>query len=72
MVNLGDGKDPWPEAQVSAVHNLVAFLVRHRFPSITQITSHRYISIPKGRKNDPLGFPWNRLSDLGLRLSEEN
>lgn len=68
MVNRGDGKDPWPDAQVNAVHNLIAFLARNRFPTITQITSHEFIAVPQGRKNDPLGFPWERLSDLGLRL----
>lgn len=68
MVNRGDGKDPWPEAQVRAVHNLVAFLARHRFPTITQITSHEFVARPHGRKNDPKGFPWESLQDLGLRI----
>jgi len=69
MVNRGDGKDPWPEAQVRAVHNLVAFLARHRFPTITQITSHEFVARPSGRKDDPKGFPWESLEDLGLRIA---
>lgn len=72
MVNRGDGKDPWPDAQVNAVHNLVAFLVHYRFPTITQITSHEFIAIPKGRKNDPIGFPFERFNDLGLRLAVQD
>ncbi len=69
MVNKGDGKDPWPEAQVQAVHNLVAFLVHYRFPTVTQLTSHEFIALPPGRKDDPKGFPWARFSDLGLRIA---
>lgn len=69
MVNRGDGKDPWPKAQVRAVHNLVAFLARHRFPTITQIASHEFVARPSGRKDDPKGFPWESLEDLGLRIA---
>jgi len=68
MVNRGDGKDPWPDAQVQAVRNLVAFLVRHRFPTVTQLTSHEFIARPVGRKNDPKGFPWENLADLGVPI----
>ncbi len=68
MVNVGDGKDPWTEAQVEAVHNLCAHLIRHRFPGIRQITSHEFIARPPGRKNDPKGFPWDRFKDLGVPL----
>jgi len=66
IVNLGDGKDPWTKEQVEAVHHLCRVLMR-RFP-IKQITSHEFIAIPKGRKNDPLGFPWESLNDLGVEL----
>jgi N-acetylmuramoyl-L-alanine amidase/AmpD protein len=66
IVNLGDGKDPWTKEQVEAVHHLCRVMVR-RFP-IKQITSHEYIAIPKGRKNDPKGFPWDTLKDLGVEL----
>ncbi|MFZ4507894.1 MAG: N-acetylmuramoyl-L-alanine amidase [Fimbriimonas sp.] len=66
MVNLGDGKDPWPEAQVRAVACLI-FSLKQRFP-IVQITSHEFIARPIGRKNDPLGFPWEKLKWLDLPM----
>lgn len=67
MVNVGDGKDAYTEAQIEAVHHLIAELKR-RFPTIKQITSHKFIAQPPGRKPDPLGFPWSRLEDLGIEL----
>lgn len=67
LVNVGDGKEPYPEEQIEALHHLIAELKR-RFPKISQVTSHKFIAQPPGRKNDPRGFPWDRLSDLGLEL----
>jgi N-acetyl-anhydromuramyl-L-alanine amidase AmpD len=64
MVNIGDGKDPWTKEQVEAVHRLLRVLLTYRFKTIKTITSHEYIAEPKGRKNDPLGFPWAALKDL--------
>jgi N-acetyl-anhydromuramyl-L-alanine amidase AmpD len=66
LVNLNDGKDPYPEAQIQVLHNIIAGL-RRRFP-IKQIVSHEFIAVPAGRKNDPMGFPWGRLKDFGLPL----
>lgn len=59
LVNLNDGKDPYPELQLQALENVLAVMMR-RFP-IKYITSHEYIAQPKGRKSDPAGFPWDRL-----------
>ncbi len=67
LVNVGDGKEPYPEEQIEALHHLIAVLKR-RFPKISQVTSHKFIAQPPGRKNDPRGFPWDRLSDVGLEL----
>lgn len=67
MVNLGDGKDPWTTEQVEVVGFLVATM-RRRFPTIKYITSHEFVALPKGRKSDPRGFPWERLRGLGLEL----
>lgn len=53
MVNLDDGRDPYPEAQAKAVQELVATLVAAD-PNIKWLTTHRQISWP--RKVDPLGF----------------
>ena len=66
IVNVGDGKDSYPEEQVQAVEHVVSVLMR-RFP-IKQILSHEFIAIPKGRKNDPKGFPWDRMKRFGVPL----
>ena len=67
MVNLNDGKDPYPPAQVEIVKDLILEMKR-RFPTIKYVTSHKYIAVPHGRKSDPLGFPWQALDGLGLQL----
>lgn len=66
LVNLDDGKDPYPEAQIQALRGLIAEMMR-RFP-IKYLASHEYIAQPPGRKNDPAGFPWERLRDFGLPM----
>jgi N-acetyl-anhydromuramyl-L-alanine amidase AmpD len=67
LVNLNDGKDPWPDAQVNVLKNIIGGLKR-RFPHIKQILSHEYIAVPAGRKSDPANFPWEKLKDLGLPM----
>ena len=67
LVNLDDGKDPYPEPQIQALRGLIVEL-RRRFPSIRYLASHEYIAQPPGRKNDPAGFPWDRLRDMGLPI----
>lgn len=67
MVNLGDGSDPWTEEQVQVTYFLCAHL-KKRFPSLRYITSHEFVAEPQGRKIDPLGFPWDRLKELGLEM----
>lgn len=73
IVNKGDGKDPWPDAQVDSVVRLCRTLMTYRFKHIKQITSHEFIAEPQGRKNDPIHFPWERLEplakDFGVRLA---
>ncbi len=66
LVNLDDGKDPYPEAQIQALCGIIAEM-RRRFP-IKQIVSHEFIAQPPGRKVDPNGFPWERLKYFGLPL----
>jgi len=66
MVNMDDGHDPYPEAQIQAVCGIIAEMKR-RFP-IKQIVSHEYIAVPSGRKIDPASFPWYRLKYLGLPM----
>jgi N-acetylmuramoyl-L-alanine amidase len=66
LVNLGDGKHPYPEAQTTALRYLIDTLKR-RFP-LKYITSHKFIALPAGRKPDPINFPWDTLEGLGLRI----
>ena len=67
LVNLNDGKDPYPEAQLMALCGIIAEMKR-RFP-IKQLVSHEFIAVPKGRKNDPKNFPWERLKYLNLPMN---
>jgi N-acetyl-anhydromuramyl-L-alanine amidase AmpD len=66
LVNLNDGKDPYPAAQIQALRGIIYSMCK-RFP-IKQIVSHEYIAQPPGRKNDPKAFPWDRLKDFGLPI----
>lgn len=66
LVNLNDGKDPYPEPQLMALCGLIAEM-RRRYP-IRQIVSHEFIAQPAGRKNDPMNFPWRRLQYFGLPI----
>ena len=67
LVNLDDGKDPYPEAQIKALKSIIQALER-RHP-IKYLTSHEYVALPHGRKNDPAGFPWEKLKDLNLQIT---
>ena len=66
LVNRDDGTDPYPDAQVRVLGYLIHEMMR-RFP-IRQIVSHEFIAIPRGRKVDPNGFPWEKLRWLGLPM----
>lgn len=66
IVNVGNGKDPYPEAQIRAVELLCEVLID--FYPIRQITSHEFIAEPEGRKNDPIDFPWQRFEKIGVPL----
>jgi N-acetylmuramoyl-L-alanine amidase len=66
LVNLGDGKDPYPDAQINALCGIIAEM-RRRFP-IKELVSHEFIALPPGRKDDPKDFPWNRLAYFGLPM----
>lgn len=72
IVNVGDGKHPYPPAQVEAVRLLVSSLCHYRYKGqIRQITSHEYIAEPQGRKNDPIDYPWATLEPLSKELGIE-
>jgi len=51
-----DGRQDWPAAQVAAVVALVGALRAVYGP--LPVTSHAYVARPRGRKVDPVGFPW--------------
>jgi len=67
LVNIGDGCQEYPQEQIASLRQLICILKR-RFSAIDSITSHARVALPPGRKVDPLGFPWEELSDLGLKL----
>ena len=54
LVNLNDGKDPYPEPQLIMLRRLIGTL-KERYP-IKTVTTHFEIAIPPGRKSDPVGF----------------
>jgi N-acetylmuramoyl-L-alanine amidase len=64
MVNLNDGKDPYPDAQYQAVAGIIRFVrSRYTMPD-NHIVSHAQIAIPQGRKSDPVGFNFDRIKVL--------
>lgn len=64
LVNLNDDKDPYPDAQIEALANLVADLLKKHKIILHNVVSHQQVA-PK-RKTDPgLMFPW---FDFGYRV----
>ncbi len=64
LVNLNDGKDPYPEAQYQAVQRILQDLrTRWNIPD-EHIVSHAAIARPVGRKSDPLGFDFEKLKSM--------
>ena len=64
LINLNDGKDPYPEAQVRALARIIVDLrSRWKIPR-SRIVSHAHIARPVGRKSDPLGFDFDHLFRL--------
>ena len=57
-----DGLQDWPAAQVRAVAELVADIRRRR--GELPVLSHAVVAAPRGRKQDPAGYPWALLSGL--------
>lgn len=59
-----DGISDWPATQLQAFARLVAAL-RQKHGNL-EVKGHSDIAVPKGRKRDPLGFPWDRFRALLL------
>jgi N-acetylmuramoyl-L-alanine amidase/AmpD protein len=54
LVNRNDGTDPFPEAQLVSLRELLrAIQTRH---PIRNIIPHYECAYPPGRKSDPVGF----------------
>lgn len=62
IVNLNDGKDPFPPAQIAALRELLAVIIS-RHP-IRHIVTHYECAYPTGRKSDPAGFQMSWIDDL--------
>jgi LysM repeat protein len=61
LVNLNDGRDPYPEAQHQANAGLCAYLRRQYNIRADDIAGHVDIALPPGRKSDPRGYDLDRL-----------
>jgi N-acetylmuramoyl-L-alanine amidase len=62
LVNRNDGIDPFPEAQIEAMRDLVRQIIS-RHP-IQHIVTHYECAWPPGRKSDPAGFHEGWISGL--------
>ncbi|MGQ4490323.1 N-acetylmuramoyl-L-alanine amidase [Streptomyces sp. 372A] len=58
--NLGDGKDPWPDAQLEAIEKVSAALCRHHGWTARSVIGHREW---QPGKVDPKGFSMNDMRD---------
>jgi N-acetylmuramoyl-L-alanine amidase len=67
---VGDGAEPFPEAQMGALEGLLRGIVRrHRVPP-ERVLGHS--DVAPGRKRDPGPlFDWGRLAALGLAVRPE-
>ncbi len=52
-----DDKEDWPDIQIKVVSKLSAYL-RQRYGKDIPFVSHAAIAVPRGRKQDPVEFPW--------------
>jgi LysM repeat protein len=61
LVNLNDGRDPYPEVQHRSNVALCAYLCYTYHIKVDDIMGHLDIALPPGRKTDPRGYDLNRL-----------
>lgn len=67
LENLGNGIDPYPDIQLDmTARQCLEWQARYGFPAA--IVSHAMID---SRKDDPLGFPWQRFSGLYWRIAKD-
>lgn len=72
MVNLNDGKEPYPVEQMEAVAGIIRLLrSRYDIPD-NRIVSHAQIALPAGRKNDPVGFDFDKIKQMAREGSSND
>lgn len=64
LINLNDGVDPYPPAQVAALVRVIQDLRTRWDVPDERIVSHEFIARPVGRKSDPKGFDFPALFRL--------
>lgn len=61
LVNLNDGRDPYPEAQVRSTAALIRWMRQIYDIPDRNIVTHAEVARPPGRKNDPMGLDMRAL-----------
>jgi N-acetyl-anhydromuramyl-L-alanine amidase AmpD len=57
--------EDWPDTQIDKVAQLVAYLLQtHGLKNRESIKTHAEIAKPKGRKQDPYGYPFDKFYPL--------
>ena len=65
----GRPNEDWPDVQIEKVAQLTAFLVQtHKLSIPDDVKTHAEIARPKGRKQDPFGYPFEKF----FKLVEDN
>lgn len=57
LENTNTGRDPYPQSQLDALTTLCRALVRRYEITPDMVVRHLDVAVPKGRKQDPAGFP---------------
>lgn len=69
IANLGDGQDPYTDAQYQALAHLVLHLQERYDIPTERIVGHKDVAMPRGRKVDPSeNFSYDRLQEEIARL----
>lgn len=58
LENYNTGRDPYPKAQYAALLDLCRPLIARYRIAPDMFVRHLDIAVPRGRKTDPAGFPW--------------
>jgi hypothetical protein len=71
LENANNGIDPYPQPQLAALIGLCREKMAQYHIAADMVVRHAEIAIPKGRKTDPAGFPWQEfLLSLSLQSQE--